>query len=92
MDWGEHPISPPFPSTRRGILPLRFSFRILNIDQEVADRWGHLSGLTSARGAHVAVIKGLLAAFAIQHNLTLVTHNTKDFAANSVSLFNPWAE
>jgi toxin FitB len=73
-------------------LPVRFSGRILNIDQEVADRWGHLYGLTSARGAHVAVIDGLLAASAIQHNLTLVTRNTKDVAATGVSLFNPWTD
>ena len=73
-------------------LPLRFSGRIVNIDQEVADRWGHLYGLTSARGAHVAVIDGLLAASAIQHNLTLVTRNTKDVAATGVSLFNPWTD
>jgi toxin FitB len=73
-------------------LPLRFSGRILNIDQEVADRWGHLYGLTSARGANVAVIDGWLAASAIQHNLTLVTRNTKDVAATGVSLFNPWTD
>ena len=73
-------------------LPLRFSGRILSIDAEVADRWGHLSGLTSSRGANVAVIDGLLAASAIQHNLTLVTRNTKDVAVTGVSLFNPWTD
>jgi toxin FitB len=73
-------------------LPLRFYDRILSIDQEVADRWGHLSGLTSARGVRVAVIDGLLAATAIQHDLTLVTRNTKDVAATGVSLFDPWMD
>ena len=73
-------------------LPLRFSGRILSVDQEVADRWGHLSGLTGARGAQVSVIDGLLAASAMQHNLTLVTRNTKDVAATGVSLFNPWTD
>jgi predicted nucleic acid-binding protein len=73
-------------------LPSRFSERILNIDQEVADRWGHVSGLTSARGANLAVTDGLLAATAIRHNLTLVTRNTKDVAATGVSLFNPWTD
>jgi len=73
-------------------LPVRFSGRILNIDQGVADRWGHLYGLTSARGANVAVIDGLLAASAIQHNLTLVTRSTQDVAATGVSLFNPWTD
>jgi toxin FitB len=76
----------------RSDLPLRFSGRILDIDQEIADRWGHLSGLTSARGANVAVIDGLLAATATHHDLTLVTRNTKDVAPTGVSLFNPWMD
>jgi predicted nucleic acid-binding protein len=73
-------------------LPLRFSDRILSIDQEVADRWGHLSGLATAKGVHVGVIDGLLAATAIQHNLTLVTRDTRDVAATGVTLFNPWTD
>lgn len=73
-------------------LPLRFSDRILSVDQEVADRWGHLSGLAGARRVQVSVIDGLLAATAIQHNLTLVTRDTRDVAATGVSLFNPWTD
>ena len=73
-------------------LPLRFSGRMLNIDQDVADRWGRLSGLTSAAGGQLSVIDGLLAATAIQQDLTLVTRNIKDFAATGVSLFNPWTD
>jgi predicted nucleic acid-binding protein len=71
-------------------LPLRFSNRILGVDQEVADRWGHLSGLTSARGVHLGVIDGLLAATAMQHDLTLVTRDTRDVGTTGVMLFNPW--
>jgi predicted nucleic acid-binding protein len=73
-------------------LPLRFSNRILSVDQEVADRWGHLSGLTGARGVHVGVIDGLLAATAVKHNLTLVTRDTRDVTATGVTLFNPWTD
>jgi len=73
-------------------LPLRFSGRILDIDQEVAHRWGQISGLASARGVNLPVIDGLLAATAIQHNLTLVTRNTRDVAATGVTLFNPWTD
>jgi predicted nucleic acid-binding protein len=71
-------------------LPLRFSNRILGVDQEVADRWGQLSGLTSARGVHLGVIDGLLAATAMQHDLTLVTRDTKDVGSTGVMIFNPW--
>ena len=70
-------------------LLIRFAGRILDIDQEIADRWGHLSG---ARGSTVPVIDGLLAATAIHHNLTLVTRNTKGMARTGVALFNPWSE
>jgi predicted nucleic acid-binding protein len=73
-------------------LPLRFANRILGVDREVADRWGHLSGLTSARGVHLGVIDGLLAATAMQHDLTLVTRDTRDVAATGVTLFSPWTD
>lgn len=73
-------------------LPLRFSDRILNIDQDVAHRWGQISALASAKGVNVPVIDGLLAATAIQHDLTLVTRNTRDVAATGVTLFNPWTD
>ena len=59
----------------------------LEIDQEIADRWGHLSG---ARGATVPVTDGLLAATAIHHSLKLVTRNTKGHDANRRRTFNPW--
>ncbi len=73
-------------------LRLRFSDRILNIDEEVAHRWGQISALASAKGVNVPVIDGLLAATAVQHNLALVTRNTRDVAATGVTLFNPWTD
>ena len=66
-------------------LALRFFGRILPIDQSVADRWGRISAQQA-----IPVIDGLLAATALQHNLTLVTRNTKDVAATGVAVFNPW--
>jgi len=73
-------------------LAVRFTDRILPVDQEVADRWGRLVAQASANGVDLPVIDGLLAASALHHDLTLVTRNTKDVAATGVSLFNPWAE
>jgi predicted nucleic acid-binding protein len=60
----------------------------LEIDQEIADRWGHLSG---ARGATVPVTDGLLAATAIHHSLKLVTRNTKGHDANRRRTFQSLA-
>ena len=70
-------------------LTLRFKGRILSIDQAVADRWGRLCASVEPRSS-LPVIDGLLAATALQHNLTLVTRNTKDVEATGTSVFNPW--
>lgn len=72
-------------------LILRFEDRILPIDQEVADRWGQITGALALKGSPLAVIDGLLAATAIHHNLTLVTRNTRDVALTGVAVFDPWA-
>ena len=71
---------------------LRFSGRILPIDLAVGDRWGRLSAETAVRRAPLPVIDALLAATALQHDMTLVTRNTKDLARTNVPLFNPWTE
>jgi toxin FitB len=71
-------------------LMLRFSNRILAIDQAVADRWGRLAGSSTARRSPLPVIDGLLAATALQHDLTLVTRDTKHLAAARIPFFDPW--
>jgi toxin FitB len=71
-------------------LALRFVSRILLIDQAVADRWGRIAAAALAAKTPLPVIDGLLAATAIQHNLTLVTRNTADVAVTAVAVFNPW--
>jgi predicted nucleic acid-binding protein len=71
-------------------LVLRFTDRILSIDQPVADRWGRVAGSAAAKKSPVAVIDGLLAATALHHNLIFVTRNTRDIAATGVVTFNPW--
>jgi predicted nucleic acid-binding protein len=38
----------------------------------------------------VAVVDGILAATALEHELTLVTRNVKDFADLGVVVLNPW--
>jgi predicted nucleic acid-binding protein len=73
-------------------LALRFSDRILPVDMAVADRWGRLSAEAVVRRAPLPVIDALLAATALQHDMTLVTRNTKDLARSNVPLFNPWTD
>jgi predicted nucleic acid-binding protein len=64
-----------------------FVGRLLDIDAATADRWGRLM---AQAGRPLPAIDGLLAATALQHDLTLVTRNSKDFADVGVRLINPW--
>jgi toxin FitB len=68
-------------------LPAFFSGRILPVDARVADRWGRL---IAAAGRPVPAIDSLLAATAVEHDLTLVTRNVKDFSDMPVQTINPW--
>ena len=71
-------------------LRARFEGRILVIDQEVADRWGFLTAAARNSGIVLPVIDGLLAATALEHNLTLVTRDTGQIPSMGVAVFNPW--
>ncbi len=71
-------------------LRARFEGRILIIDQEVADRWGLLTAGARNSGIVLPVIDGLLAATALEHNLTLVTRDTGQIPSMGVEVFNPW--
>ena len=71
-------------------LRARFDERILAIDQEVADRWGLLTAAARNRGIVLPVIDGLLAATALEHNLTLVTRDIGQIPSMGVAVFNPW--
>jgi toxin FitB len=71
-------------------LRARFEGRILAIDQEVADRWGLLTAAARNSGIVLPVIDGLLAATALEHNLTLVTRDTGQIPSMGVAVFNPW--
>jgi predicted nucleic acid-binding protein len=64
-----------------------FVGRLIGVDPHIADRRGRLM---AHAGRPLPAIDGLLAATALQHDLTLVTRNTKDFAGLDVRLINPW--
>jgi predicted nucleic acid-binding protein len=71
-------------------LQVRFSGRILAINNAVADRWGWLTAEAERKGWPLAAIDGLLAATALHHNLTVVSRNVSDFAHTHVPILNPW--
>ena len=67
-----------------------FEGRVLGIDRGVAERWGTLAARAQAGGEPLPVIDGLLAATALQHDLTLVTRNTRDIERTGAAVFDPW--
>jgi predicted nucleic acid-binding protein len=69
---------------------VRFSGRILPIDQAVADQWGLLAADAKRGGRPLSAIDGLLAATALHHNLTVVTRNASDFINRKMPVVNPW--
>jgi len=73
-------------------LAIRFSGRVLPIDQPVADRWGRLAGNAAAKRSPLPVIDGLLTATALQSDLVLVTRDASHVATTGVPFFNPWEE
>jgi toxin FitB len=85
-------------SNKRGLLEswlandlvLRFAGRILQVNLDIAERWGLISARAKIAGAPLAVIDGLMAATALHHNLTFVTRNTKDVRVAGINMLNPW--
>lgn len=63
---------------------------ILPVTRGIAERWGEVSAESQLRGRTLDLADSLIAATALEHNLTLVTRNTRDFADHGVTLFNPW--
>lgn len=69
---------------------LDFARRTLPFDAEVADRWGTLRTQAQSRGTPLPPVDGMLAATALQHNLTVVTRNELHFRSAFVCVLNPW--
>lgn len=67
-----------------------FAGRILPVTEAIADRWGMFEGICQVKGIGSNAPDGLIAGTALEHDLTLVTRNVKDFTAFGVQIFNPW--
>lgn len=66
--------------------------RILPMTQSIANRWGALEGQRQLMGRPLHVPDAQIAATALEHGLTLVTRNVKDFEGIGVTILNPWAD
>ena len=69
---------------------LWFADHVLPVTETIAERWGLLAGLAKLRGTPVSIIDGLLAATALEHDLTVATRNVRDFVGLKIRVFNPW--
>jgi predicted nucleic acid-binding protein len=67
-----------------------FGERILPVSAAIAERWGSLAAQARVRGIQLPVVDGLIAATALEHDLTLATRNSKDFVSSGVVIANPW--
>ena len=64
--------------------------RILPVTKVIAEKWGALSAQRQLVGRPLSMADGLIAATALEHGLTLVTRNVKDFDLLGVTILNPW--
>lgn len=72
-------------------LELRFGQRVLPVSAAVVRRWGRMAGeVKRVQGRALPVIDGLLAATAVEHDLTLVTRNVRDVLGTGAMIRNPW--
>jgi predicted nucleic acid-binding protein len=67
------------------VLREQFTDRVLPISLSVAERWGRLSAAQT-----LPVVDGLLAATALEHEMTLVTREARTLDATGVRLLDPW--
>ena len=64
---------------------LVYQDRILPVTIQIAKLWGDLSAVLNNSGADI-----LLAATALEYNLSIVTRNEKHFADTNIDIVNPW--
>jgi len=68
----------------------RFRGRILPMTYEIAERWGTIDAARQRLGRPLSIPDGQIAATALEHGLTLVTRNVKDFEDMGLTILNPW--
>ena len=66
--------------------------RILHFNLGTARIWGQLKGALEKQGFTISSLDAQIAATAQQHQLILVTRNTKDFSKTRVQLLNPFSD
>ena len=71
-------------------LIVRFDQRILPISIRVARRWGELYGTLQGAGTVLPNWDSLIAATALEYDLTIITRNEADFENTGAKVLNVW--
>lgn len=69
---------------------LGFEDRVLPFDRETAHVWADMCARAEVKGRPLAAFDSIIAATALEHGLTVVTRNERDFEPAGVPLMNPW--
>lgn len=86
----DHPDRPRY-AVARDALAERFGARVLSLSDDIARRWGRISGDAKRTTGHSPpVIDTMIGATAIEHELYLVTRNVKDARGIGATIFDPW--
>jgi predicted nucleic acid-binding protein len=62
----------------------------LSWDAMVSRRWAVLVADLKRKGETLSLLDGMIAATALQHDLTIATRNTRDFSKTGVKVLNPF--
>jgi toxin FitB len=67
-----------------------FSGRVLPVTPAIANLWGALSARRQLAGRPLSMADGLIAATALENELTLVTRDVRDYEDLGLAILNPW--
>ena len=65
--------------------------RILNFGLTTTEIWARIRAQSESVGKPLSMIDSLIAASAVEHQLTVATRNVRDFERCGVETFNPWS-
>jgi predicted nucleic acid-binding protein len=60
-------------------------------DAAISRRWAELVVALKQKGKTMPLLDGMIAATALQHDLTIATRNTRDFKKAGLKVFDPFA-
>lgn len=66
-----------------------FASRVLQIDRNIAVRWGKLTDHCARKGIALGQADGLIAATALERGMSVVTGNVKHFEPTGVKVIDP---